>query len=264
MKRLQHHFCKGEQGKLNPGTMKIIRQIGFAVLMVALTCGCGGGATSSNADPPDSYSTKFPLTEDPISEGRIWVNGGTVGLDWANVFTTGGRAVGNETGATFTDATAVLQTRIWAPDQKATAVVSTIGEPMDECYQEVELRLRTVISANNITGYEINYKFSTDSTGYMQIVRWNGALGDFTVLQSDKGQQFGVTDGDTVTATMVGNVITAYKNGTQQGQVTDSTFSSGSPGIGFNLENSVSGCPGTNTNYGFSSFTASDSTQGSL
>ncbi len=135
---------------------------------------------------------------------------------------------------------------------------------MDGCSQEVELRLRTVIGPRSITGYEVNYNVSTNSTAYMQIVRWDGAVGNFTVLHSFSGQQFGVTNGDTVTATIVGNVITAYKNGVQQGQATDSTYSSGSPGMGFNLDNSVSGCPGTNPNYGFTSFAALDSSQGSF
>jgi hypothetical protein len=98
----------------------------------------------------------------------------------------------------------------------------------------------------------------------MQIVRWNGTVGDFTVLQTFYGQQFGVTNGDTVMATIVGNVITAYKNGVLQGQATDSTYSNGSPGMGFNLENAPSGCSGTNPTYGFSSFSAVDSTQGSF
>jgi hypothetical protein len=122
-----------------------------------------------------------------------------------------------------------LQALNWRPDQKDTAVVSTIGSPVDECFQEVELRLRTVVSAHSITGYEINYKFSNDSTAYNNDrQRWNGPLGNFTTLQSFNGQQFGVTNGDIVTATIVGNVITAYKNGVQKGQVTDSTYSSGS------------------------------------
>ena len=34
-----------------------------------------------------SYSTTFPLTENPISEGGSWTNGAT-GLGWANVQTT--------------------------------------------------------------------------------------------------------------------------------------------------------------------------------
>ena len=247
--------------------MKIVRKRAVVLLLVSLSCGCGGPTTSNptnTPDPPGSYSTKFPLTENPIFEGGNWVSAGVMGLDWANVSTTQGRAVGNETGANFSDATAVLQTLNWKPDQKATAVVYTTGAPLDDCSQEVELRLRTVISAHHITGYEVNYKFSTNSTAYMQIVRWDGAFATFTVLQSLNGQQFGITNGDTVSATVVGNVITAYKNGVQQGQITDSTYSSGSPGIGFNLDNGVSSCPGTNATYGFSSFTAVDSRQGSF
>jgi hypothetical protein len=98
----------------------------------------------------------------------------------------------------------------------------------------------------------------------MQIVRWDGAVGNFTVLLSVSGSQFGVTNGDTVAATIVGNTITAYKNGVQQGQVTDTTYTNGSPGIGFNLDNTQTGCSGRNTNYGFTSFTAVDSSQCSI
>ena len=40
------------------------------------------------------YSTSFPLTETPISEGGNWINGQTVGLDWKNVNTKPGLAYG--------------------------------------------------------------------------------------------------------------------------------------------------------------------------
>lgn len=242
----------------------------FSLLLILLcSLGCGGSSAPAVtnpgiSDPPGKYSTTFPFTEDPISEKNKWVSGKATGIDWADVSTVPGRAVGNETGANFSDATAVLQNVNWKADQKATAVVSTTGAPLDDCSQEVELRLRTVIADHSITGYEVNYKWSTNSTGYMQIVRWDGPFADFTVLQSLSGQRYGVTNGDTVSATIVGNVITAFKNGVQQGQVTDDTFSSGSPGIGFNLDNTISGCSGSNPNYGFSSFTALDSTQGAF
>jgi hypothetical protein len=246
--------------------MKMVLKRGAGLLLLCLSWGCGGSPTNTPtaADPPGNYSTSFPSTENPISEGGKWVNGGDIGLDWANVSTTPGRAIGNQTGPDFSDATAVLQNMNWAPDQKVTAQVSTIGSPLDNCFQEVEVRLRTAISAHKITGYEILFKFSTNSSGYMDIVRWNGDFGDFTILQHFTGEQFGVTNGDTVSATIVGNVITAFKNGVQQGQATDSTFSSGSPGMGFNLSNGISGCPGTNGNYGFSSFNAVDTTKGSF
>jgi hypothetical protein len=247
-------------------TMKFLCQLGLAFFLVSLP-GCGGGIMPDLPDPPASkadYSTKFPATENPISEGGKWVNGGVVGLDWTDVFTTSGLSFGLDEPANYADATAVLQGLTWAPDQKATGVVSTIGDPLEQCFQEVELRLRTVISAHSITGYEINYKFSNDSTAYMNIVRWNGPFGNFTTLKTFSGQQFGVKNGDVVSATVVGNVITAFKNGVQQGQVTDTTYSSGSPGIGFNLSSGVSGCAGTGANFGFSSFAALDSTQGSF
>jgi hypothetical protein len=247
--------------------MKMVQNLSAPLLLIFLSCGCAGPNSMGAPAPADSggsYSTKFSATENPISESEKWVNGEVVGLDWANVYTTPGRALGNQTGPNYSDATAVLQNMEWAPDQKATAVVSTSGAPLDNCYQEAELRLRTEISPHSITGYEINYKFSNNSTGYMQIVRWNGGFGDFTTLRSFDGQQYGAVNGNVVSATIVGNVITAYKNGVQQGQVTDDTFSTGSPGIGFNLTNDNDGCLRTNGTYGISSFTALDSTRASF
>ena len=35
-----------------------------------------------------TYTTNFPLTENPISEAGNWINGGSVGFDWSNVSTT--------------------------------------------------------------------------------------------------------------------------------------------------------------------------------
>jgi len=204
-----------------------------------------------------SYTTNFPLTENPISEGGNWVNGGRPGIDWADISTSPGLAIGHEVGVRFSDGTALL-TGTWAPDQTAIAAVYATNQN-DSCYQEVELRLRSSVSAHSCTGYEINFKASKTSGAYSQIVRWNGALGDFTYLDSRKGAQYGVKTGDTVKASIVGNVITAYINGVQMLQATDTVFTSGNPGIGFNLENSPAGCSGTNSNYGFTYFKATDS-----
>src|ERR1700704_5961227 len=71
-----------------------------------------------------SYQTDFPATENPISEGGRWINGGLLGLDWTNVSTTPGLAIGHQVGANFTDATALLA-GAWGPDQMATATVYT-------------------------------------------------------------------------------------------------------------------------------------------
>jgi hypothetical protein len=210
----------------------------------------------------NSYTTVFPLTENPISEGGNWIDGGTVGLDWTNVSTTPGLAIGNQVGASFTDATAIL-TGTWGPDQMATATVHTVSQN-DACFQEVELRLRSALSAHVNTGYEISFHMSQTSEAYLIIVRWNGALGDFTYLfNPPHSTTFAVKDGDIVSAKIVGNLITAYINGVQKGQaditsVGGTVYPTGSPGMGFNLENAPAGCSGTNGNYGFTNYTATD------
>jgi chitodextrinase len=198
-----------------------------------------------------SYTTTFPLTENPISEGGWWINGATVGLDWTNVYSAPGLAIGLQSGENgYDDATAVLS-GTWGADQTAEATVFTANQD-DSIFEEVELRLRTTISAHQITGYEINFGLRTGESAYAQIVRWNGAWGDFTLLDANGGSQYALQTGDVVKATIVGNVITAYINGVPVLQVTDDTFTSGSPGIGFYLE----GATGVNGDYGFTRFSA--------
>lgn len=211
--------------------------------------------------PPPSgfrtYATSFPLTENPISEGGLWINGGDVGLDWSNVATTPGRAIGLESGPSYTDATALLAGP-WGPNQRATATVF-ITSNQESCYQEVELRLRSTITPHVNQGYEVSFKTSRFYGAYVIIVRWNGPLGKFTYLARADGSKYGVRHGDVVTATVVGNTITAYRNGVVMLQATDNTYTSGSPGMGFNLKNASPGCPGRNDQYGFTSFAATDS-----
>ena len=80
------------------------------------------------------------------------------------------------------------------------------------------------------------FKATKTSGAYLIIVRWNGPLGDFTYLVNTTGAQYGVTEGDVVKATIVGNVITAYLNGIEVGTATDATYATGSPGMGMNLD----------------------------
>jgi len=202
-------------------------------------------ATSGN-----SYTTNFPLTENPISEGGKWINGKVSGLDWANVRTTPGFAFGTETDTVdYDDSTAILA-GTWGANQMAQAQIHVVSQSSN-IFEEVEIRLRTSISAHSITGYEINCSV-VPSNPYNQIVRWNGPLGSFTQLT---GSSTGCADGDVLEATIVGSTITAYKNGVQLSQYTDSTFSSGSPGMGFYIQG---GSASQESNYGFSNFTASD------
>lgn len=201
-----------------------------------------------------TYSTSFPLTENPISESGKWINGAATGLDWTNVRTTPGLAFGTETGSiNYNDATAVLA-GTWGPTQTAQATVAvSSASSTSGVFEEVELRLRTTITAHSITGYEINCSVSTASgQNYVQIVRWNGPLGSFTLLDSRANGP--CVNGDVLKATSSGSTITVYRNGTSLFSVTDSTYTTGSPGIGFYVQ----GASGLDSNYGFSNYTATD------
>jgi hypothetical protein len=212
-----------------------------------------GGAAGTTATGR-VYTTSFPLTENPISEGGNWINGQTDGLDWHDVSTTPGLAIGHQSGSSYTDGTALL-TGVWGPTQSVEAVVHTVN-PKESCYQEVEMRLRSSLTAHSCTGYEISFKATKSSSAYLIIVRWNGPVGDFTYLKNSSGAQYGIAEGDTVKATIAGNVITAYLNGAVVGTATDSTYTTGNPGMGFNLETSDASCIGTNGDYGFTRLTA--------
>jgi hypothetical protein len=49
----------------------------------------------SSAPPNErSYSTRFQLDDDTISEGGKWINGGKDGIDWYNVIARNGVAYG--------------------------------------------------------------------------------------------------------------------------------------------------------------------------
>lgn len=208
----------------------------------------------------NSYHTTFPTTENPISEGSVWINGAvTGGANFHNVRVTGGtRAYGTQPGgqgncsgagqAACGDSTAVL-TGSWGSTQTAQATVSVTGSPAD--FSEIELRLRTTITAGSITGYEINCS-TVAADPYVQIVRWNGGLGDFTVLDARTATV--CANGDTLKVTASGSTITVFKNGASLFSVTDSTYTGGSPGIGMYATNTTG-----QANYGWSDFWACDS-----
>jgi len=222
-----------------------------------------GAGNQGSEDEKDSgrrkrfYSTDFPAMESPISERGKWINGGTTGRDWGNVQTIPGLAFGtNVSGAPpYDDSTAVLA-GAWGSNQMAQATVYTVNQT-PAVAQEVELRLRTTITAHRITGYEFVYRATSDGSQYIGIVRWNGALNDFSELTrkscTDRGP--GLHNGDTVMATAIGDTLTLYINGTKYCQTNESTYPDGSPGIGFW---NWGGTVGDGRNFGFTNFTAQD------
>ena len=191
-----------------------------------------------------NYSTTFTATEDPISEGGRWIGGKTVGLDWGNVSTKPGYAIGHAGPKRFADSVALL-TGDWPANQ---SVEETVVRGKVTRYPEVSMRLRSSLAKHNCDGYEISFSLRDDDTAYLIIVRWNGPLADFTYLVNTQGKQYGVKTGDVVKATMVGNEIKAYKNGVLMGSAKDNTYIHNNPGFGFN--------EGQNGDYGISSFKA--------
>jgi len=215
-----------------------------ALGIVAAVAAAGGG----------TYSTVFSLTENPISEGAVWKNGKTVGLDWSDVRTTAGLAFGTQNGlVNFNDSIAILQGS-WTADQTATATVRTTNQQTGGIFEEVELLLRFAITPHGARGYEMNYSCRRDGSQYVQIVRWNGALGSWTLLDARTGP--GLKDGDQVKATIVGSTITTYINNAAIFSVTDTAFTSGTPGLGFYLQGGSAALAG---DYGFTSYTATGS-----
>jgi hypothetical protein len=197
----------------------------------------------SSAGFSQTYTTNFPLTESRISDGGKWINVDAINGNGAYISTTPGLAVGHSGPARYADATAYL-TGNWAPDQMAQATVyagAVVNAP------EVGLHLRTGSSNGQNQGYEISHSVAGGQNGtYLIVVQYGH--GTFAILKWLDGAQYSIKTGDTVKATIVGNVITAYKNGVQETQVTDNTWSFGTPGMGFNEL--------TNGDYGITSFTA--------
>ena len=194
-----------------------------------------------------SYRTRFQLNEDPISEGGRWINGAKDGIDWYDVITKNGVAYGAVTKGDYTDPTALLK-GVWGKNQHGKGKVFSRNQT-EKYYQEVEIRLRSSLMPQNCTGYEVFWRCLKTPKAYVEIVRWNGKVKDWTSLKKHTGAKYGVKDGDLVEATIIGNVIKGYLNGVELISVTDDTYKEGTPGIGFNY-----GVGESNVDFGFTYF----------
>jgi hypothetical protein len=189
-----------------------------------------------------AYTTAFEGTENPISEGGAWSH---VGLDWACVRKRDGIAFGTQTGVDgYNDSYALMSG--FPPDQTASGIVHLVDDMDTSCSREVLLLLRWTDSAHSAKGYECLFAWH----GAIQIVRWNGPYGDFTYL-ADVRDAPPVEHGDLLQASVIGNVITIYRNGEQRVQITDDSYAIGNPGIGMFRRD----C-GCNSDFGYTRFTA--------
>jgi hypothetical protein len=202
-----------------------------------------------------TYTTRFEGNEDPLSEGGRWAN---QGVEWTRIRKANGVACGTQSGTNtgtykFDDSYAHLAG--FAPDQEAWGK-AYIGKPDSSCNQELEILLRWNSSAHRTTGYECFARCLNSDSSYVQIVRWDGPLGKFTYLADKRGKNYGLKNGDTLKASIVAHVITVYIDGIEKARVKDDTFKTGNPGIGEFLACETGQGSGSNTNFGFSSFTA--------
>ncbi len=136
----------------------------------------------------------------------------------------------------------------WGPDQHGRGVVYS-KNPTAEYFQEVQIRLRSTIEPHVCTGYEVFFRCLKSEEAYAEIVRWNGAIGDWTSLERHEGAEFGVEHGDVIEATIEGDRIRGFINGKEVIAVTDGAYAAGAPGVGFNF-----GVGDTGPDHGFSSF----------
>jgi hypothetical protein len=244
--------------KTSPGRQELVVRAPWRRAASALARVCAVLSALASLSPAgfcQTYTTRFAGTENPLSEGGRWSNHG---LDWTNITKSGGIAYstqsGTETGKfKFADSYAVLSG--FPPDQEAWGKVH-IARPSSTCHQELEILLRFTSSAHKTTGYECFARCVDGPSSYVEIVRWDGPLGKFTYLARKHGAGFGLKNGDTLKASVVGNVITVSINGVQKAQVTDDTFKTGNPGIWEFLACDGGQGVGTNADFGFASFTA--------
>lgn len=209
-----------------------------------------------------NYITSFPLTENPISEGGMWTNGAVAGVDWANARTTPGKAFGTQTGNgndgantapnKYDDTTAILAGS-WGKNQYAEAVVFN-NEISGSWNSEVEIRLRSTITAHVNSGYECNIRVKASATSYVEIIRWEGAIGIYTSLVHTDNAAFALSTGDIISASIEGDFIQVFRNHVLIASAHDSTWTTGAPGMGFYLNNQ--GATGDPSRSGFSSFLA--------
>lgn len=176
------------------------------------------------------YTTTFPLTETPISEGGKWSR--NQANPYTNIITALGRARGTNGPANIYDDSYAIYMPNVGSNYRMDATVFVDATINTTISHEVELLLKWSDDAINAFGYEANYSI----VGGVQIIKWNGTFGSFTPLTDDSfstgtiGRNF--TSGDIVTALVQGTRFTQYVNGVKMFSCIDTSYTTGQPGIG--------------------------------
>jgi hypothetical protein len=211
------------------------------------------GANNRGYRAQGDFSTTFPANEDPISQGGIWLNGADDGLDWHNIKTLSGTfaATHLQPGGADDDCIAVLKPSFRQFTANQFVQGTALRTPGYTQQHEILLLLRFSISANVAKGYEVYW--TTAGGGAIQLVRWNGALHDFSLL-ANAGLALPTT-GDTLRASITGAVITVSFNGGASSLTFDDSanvIATGNPGMG----NNPGVTPSTLTDMGWTAILA--------
>ena len=136
------------------------------------------------------YSTTFPATEVPVSQGGLWLNGKADGIDWQNCDTLAGspnKIYGDAlVGVSGADDCISIMKGDWGKSQyvECTAFIDPAYVPIAN--HEIELLLQFRISANFAKGYEWNFSLQS---GLHQLAKWegDGTLGNLITVLTANG-----------------------------------------------------------------------------
>lgn len=138
------------------------------------------------------YTTTFAGTENPLSEGGLWRNGGTdTGGAYNDIRKSGGyayaaAAVAND-GTNFDDPIACLAGIAFSPNQRATATLYIAdGYVLDGFNHEFEVHGRTKIGLPGQPSWIQTYEFSCVPGGSPFIARWRGPVNSFPAIISQE------------------------------------------------------------------------------
>jgi hypothetical protein len=181
--------------------------------------------TASNSS--SAYTTPFDLNENPISEGGRWHRANN---QWTNVQTVGGAAFATNGVTNMYDDSYALLSGFQA-NQTLEAVVFRDPSLSPGPTHEVELLLRATDGPGFLRGYDVVF----DYLGTFQIVKWNGEFGNVSWVHINEARNLGrqLVSGDVLKATISGSTIRVYINGQEMGWASDSSITTGQPGIGF-------------------------------
>lgn len=196
-----------------------------------------GSQTVSTACPVSSgatYSTNFPATENPISEGGKWLGGLKDGVVFKDVRTAGGRAFASGINNTYDDSLAILNLPNIPNDHFVEVTVYIAPGYQAPSSHEIELLLRGNIDRNAnpyyAPLYEVLVPFGATNAS---IIYQNGKLGGWEELRQTGSGYDPLKTGDVIRAQIVGSTISVLVNGRFATGATDTRHQTGKPGMGF-------------------------------